>query len=148
MLPWAEVTAAVETHLNDGFDSLQIAWPNTDVDPLTFGAIDEPSGLFVPDDGWIRASIQPVNDAVIALVGRADTTGIERSGLLFLQVFWGIGKGLGGAWAIVDELAALFNRTTLSPAGGGRIWFEVPQAVNVGADDRWAQINLSILFRC
>ena len=68
-------------------------------------------------------------------------TGYEVFGVLILQVFTPLNKGMNESNTISDSLATLFERVNV-----GTVWFSHPDINDVGPDNNWYQVNISIPF--
>lgn len=115
---------AIRQQLHDHYSRTPVAWPN---------ASFEPPGR----DPWIRLTILGGDGRQVATAGQR----IRRTGVVVVQVFVPRGSGDGKAWSIAEEVAAIFEASTISG-----IRFGAAGTEEVGTQDSWFQINVRVPF--
>lgn len=118
------VAKTIRTHFADHFDRAPIAWPNVDFEPQ-------------PREAWVRLTI-------LDSAGRQVATApprFRRSGVVVVQVFVPDGTGDAAAREIADEVARVFQGSTIDGVRFGASSIE-----HVGPDGGWFQLNVQQVF--
>lgn len=125
-MSFAQERIDIETRLSENWTTTPIAWDNVPYIPL-------------PGTSWIRCTILP--GEVEALEFGLDTDK-EYTGMIDLGIF--TPKNIGNAVARVyaDTLSAIFDMVEF-----GTIYCEEAAVQNLGLDDDWYVLNISIPFK-
>lgn len=105
--------------------NVDIAWPNANYTPTS-------------GEEWVRLNILPASSRQVATVGDK----WRHPGVVSVQIFVPEGTGDGKAYAIADDVAAVFQGMTLSG-----VRFKATSANTVGPDaDGWYQVQADTDF--
>jgi hypothetical protein len=119
------VRRQVEQHIATHWSLTTVSWPNVVFNP--------------PEDGiWIQVTMLPGQAGQITM----GTAGENRIyGVVHINLFVPLNRGMGEAWNKVDSLRSLFNRVTIGP-----VRFRVPSAGVPTLSQSWWQIPVSCPF--
>jgi len=98
----------------------------------------------IPGDGtaWARCHIQHNAGDQDTLAGPIGNRLFGRDGLIMVQIFAPIGKGLSKA----DELAKVVADAFEGQSTPGGVWFRKVRLREVGPDKAWYQVNVVAEF--
>ena len=94
------------------------------------------------DTAWLVSSIRHVGGRQATLGGTGNRS-FERTGIIFLQIFTRVGKGLQESYQLAKVLADAFEGKS-SPNG---VWFRNVRINEAGKDGAFTQTNVTIEFQ-
>lgn len=122
-----EIEAAIREHLNDSWDTTDIAWPNRSYTPTTGTA-------------WVRLSILP-GQGFVDEIGNTTAAAGHRNGVVKIGVFVPLDSGSMTASDYAGQIEAIFRRADVDG-----VYFDEPYSTVNGSDGSWYQITCNCPF--